>query len=1264
VRRAIQLCLCVVLIGAFLISLPVYIKHSAIGGSTNQSPVAAFTYSPEIPTPEESIAFDASASYDPDGWIVTYAWDFGDGSRATLTDATITHSYPVDGSYTVELTVTDDAGMTAEASAVVQVNTEVYFRLVVVGSLIPVSGVEVTMYYKTGSTWTKAPVASDKLEIRYDNMTQPDLANTPQERFRNPGYTASILLDAASNIGFDIHPSSWSVYFKFKWGSVETYWPNDTTRVYTYKNGVVQAHDYSSYNRAYWDSTAGTYVIKAKDIPKNGVSPTQCNPIIVGILCPPPPLNCYLTVRTDPTGITSIPGEGWYPAGTNVTLTAPQYVNVSTGTRYRFSDWDVDGTSKGSGVNPIVAVMNANHTATAHYILQYLVVFGQTGVGSDFTGTVVTIDGVNYGVSNLPTTPQFWWDQGSNHGFAFASPLTVNAGKKYVWTNTTGLSSQRYGSITISSSGNVTGCYKTQYYLTVTSAYGTPGGQGWYDSDSPASATVTPLVVSGPSGTQYVFTHWSGDASGTTSPSDPITMDGPKTATANWKTQYYLTITSAYDSPTPTSGWLDAGASVNASVASPTGGPAGTQYICTGWTGTGSVPASGSYSLVTFTMNAPSSITWNWKTQYQVIFDQSGVGSDFTGTVVTIDGINYGVSNLPTTPQFWLDQGSNHNFSFVSPLAVNGGKNYVWASTTGLSSVQSGTFTITTSGNVVGNYIEQNRITFDQTGVSPDFNGTVVIIDGVNYNRSQLPVSFPWTLNSVHSFAFQSPLVVGANAEKCVWNSTTGLSNLQSGSITVTTYGSIVGCYKTQYYLTVTSAYGTPGGQGWYDSGSPASATVTPLVVSGPSGTQYVFTHWSGDASGTTSPSDPITMDGPKTATANWKTQYYLTLDTNPPGVASPSGSGWYDAGTNATVSTTAFVDIAPGSSRYRFNGWTTTNVAEIADPLRSPTNVLMDEAKTVTANYAVQYLVTFSQSGVGSDFTGTVVTVDTRDYNVTSLPANATFWWDKDSVHNFAFQSPLTVNPNTKQYVWTSTSGLTTLQSGSITVSASGSVTGNYNTQYVLTVLTNPLGLSPQPSRNPLGQAGPANGWWYDASTGVTLTAQSVPGYAFNYWDVDGTSQGNGVNPITVNMNGPHTAKANYTGSPPPLSISISPPEATILLGGSVDFTSTISGGTSPYTYQWYLDDSPVSGATSESWVFTPTSGGIYYIYLKVTDANSNTVQSETARITVFAQPPIGGYSDRISSASKNTATGIAAYVALVALFGAGLSLRKRKRK
>jgi uncharacterized repeat protein (TIGR02543 family) len=177
----------------------------------------------------------------------------------------------------------------------------------------------------------------------------------------------------------------------------------------------------------------------------------------------------YLTVQTQPFGITTIPGKGWYSNGTDVGLTAPDTVLISTGVRYNFSYWDINGVSQGAGVNPITVHMDANHTATAHYTLQY--------------------------------------------------------------------------------------------YLTVTSPHGTTGGEDWYDSDATAYASVSPLIVSGPAGTQYVFTHWSGDASGLTSPSDPITMDGPKTAVANWKTQHYLTITHTSGGVTDpaSSGWYDAG---------------------------------------------------------------------------------------------------------------------------------------------------------------------------------------------------------------------------------------------------------------------------------------------------------------------------------------------------------------------------------------------------------------------------------------------------------------------------------------------------------------------------------------------------------------------------------------------------------------------------------------------------------------------------------------------------------------------------------
>jgi hypothetical protein len=74
--------------------------------------------------------------------------------------------------------------------------------------------------------------------------------------------------------------------------------------------------------------------------------------------------------------------------------------------------------------------------------------------------------------------------------------------------------------------------------------------------------------------------------------------------------------------------------------------------------------------------------------------------------------------------------------------------------------------------------------------------------------------------------------------------------------------------YKTQYYLTVNSAYGSPAGAGWYDSGSTASFSVTSPAADG-TGKQYVCTGYSGDASGSGT-SGSIVMNGPKTVTFNW----------------------------------------------------------------------------------------------------------------------------------------------------------------------------------------------------------------------------------------------------------------------------------------------------------------------------------------------------------------------------------------------------------
>ncbi|NPA76517.1 MAG: PKD domain-containing protein [Candidatus Diapherotrites archaeon] len=87
-------------------------------GTLNKSPHAAFTYTVSGTT----VDFNASSSYDPDGSIVSYSWDFNDGS--TKSGRTVAHTYSCTSgkcSYTVRLTVTDNHGATATATKTVTV---------------------------------------------------------------------------------------------------------------------------------------------------------------------------------------------------------------------------------------------------------------------------------------------------------------------------------------------------------------------------------------------------------------------------------------------------------------------------------------------------------------------------------------------------------------------------------------------------------------------------------------------------------------------------------------------------------------------------------------------------------------------------------------------------------------------------------------------------------------------------------------------------------------------------------------------------------------------------------------------------------------------------------------------------------------------------------------------------------------------------------------------------------------------------------------
>ncbi len=85
----------------------------------NLPPVADLSATPISGHPALLVNFDGSGSSDPDGTIVDYAWEFGDGNSGS--GATPSHTYTAAGNYTATLTVTDDDGATGQNTQLITV---------------------------------------------------------------------------------------------------------------------------------------------------------------------------------------------------------------------------------------------------------------------------------------------------------------------------------------------------------------------------------------------------------------------------------------------------------------------------------------------------------------------------------------------------------------------------------------------------------------------------------------------------------------------------------------------------------------------------------------------------------------------------------------------------------------------------------------------------------------------------------------------------------------------------------------------------------------------------------------------------------------------------------------------------------------------------------------------------------------------------------------------------------------------------------------
>ncbi len=385
-------------------------------------------------------------------------------------------------------------------------------------------------------------------------------------------------------------------------------------------------------------------------------------------------------------------------------------------------------------------------------------------------------------------------------------------------------------------------------------------------------------------------------------------------------------------------------------------------------------------------------------------------------------------------------------------------------------------------------------------------------------------------LNSSANFTF---LFVTSSVPVTVQTSPTGLSLTADG---------------TNYSSTQTF--------NWVYGSTHTIATTSPQ--SGGTGVQYVWGSWSDGGA----LSHLVTANTNVTYTANFTTQYYLTMNAGAGGTVSPA-SGWNNSGTNVNISATA-------SSGYSFGSWSGSGSGSYSGG-SDPASVTMNGPVTETANFTPDIAVTVQASLAGLSFA-----VDGTAYTNTQ-----TFSWTPGSNHTIATTSPQSGSAGV-QYVWSSWTDGGAI-SHTVTPASGMTYTANFTTQYFLTM-----------NAAAGGSVSPASGW-NNSNAVVNISATASNGYAFSAWVGSGSGSYSGSNSsASVTMNGPITETASFgtNGVQPALAILAISVNAnssvTLIYATTPGFGYHVEVTTNLVPASWAILPNSVTNATGSSVTFT----------------------------------------------------------------------------
>jgi PKD repeat protein len=131
-------------------------KTNYILVTTNEPPVAD-AGGPYTGTESTDITFNGSNSYDPDGTITAWLWEFGDGE--TSSDESPTHFYASDGRYTIALTVTDNRGANGTDTTEIVINAHQTLNCTLIAPDTTIQATSAPITFQARVTSQETPIA-------------------------------------------------------------------------------------------------------------------------------------------------------------------------------------------------------------------------------------------------------------------------------------------------------------------------------------------------------------------------------------------------------------------------------------------------------------------------------------------------------------------------------------------------------------------------------------------------------------------------------------------------------------------------------------------------------------------------------------------------------------------------------------------------------------------------------------------------------------------------------------------------------------------------------------------------------------------------------------------------------------------------------------------------------------------------------------------------------------------------------------------------